>query len=106
MSDKLSRSLDRLIVPDTGVITPPGPTLDGRVGGPIERAAGRRFRLWPRRSWQLRLGSRRAATGVRNDRGARPKTVEDHDRRFSRRWQLTWRFPRALTVLNSTEFHG
>jgi hypothetical protein len=26
-------------------------------------------------------GSRRAATGVRNDRGARPKTVEDHDRR-------------------------
>jgi len=24
-------------------------------------------------------GSRRAATGVRNDRGARPKTVEDHD---------------------------
>jgi hypothetical protein len=26
-------------------------------------------------------GSRWAATGVRNDRGARPKTVEDHDRR-------------------------
>ena len=81
MSDELSRSLDRLIVPDTEVITPPGLTLDARVGCPIERAAGRRFRLWSRRSWQLRLGSRRAATGVRNDWGARLETVEDHDRR-------------------------
>src|SRR5215217_1623190 len=51
-------------------------------------------------------GSRRAATGVRNDRGARPETVEDHDPGFARRQPLTWRFPRALTVLNSTEFHG
>jgi hypothetical protein len=64
----------------TEVITPPGLILDARVGCPIERAAGRRFRLWSRRSWQLRLGSRRAATGIRNDRGARLETVEDHDR--------------------------
>ena len=62
------------------VITPPGLTLDARVGCPIERAAGRRFRLWSRRSWQLRLGSRRAATVVCNDREVRLETVEDHDR--------------------------
>jgi hypothetical protein len=37
----------------------------------------------------LHRGSRRAATGVRNDRGARPKTVEDHDRRFRHRRPLT-----------------
>jgi hypothetical protein len=41
-------------------------------------------------------GSRRAATGVRNDRGARPQTVEDHDRRFCRRRPLTWRLSRVF----------
>jgi hypothetical protein len=41
-------------------------------------------------------GSRRAATGVRNDRGARPKTVEDHDRRSCHRRPLTWRFSRVF----------
>jgi hypothetical protein len=66
---------------ETEVITPPGLTLDVRVGCPIERAAGRRFRLWSRRPWRLHLGSRRAATGVRNNRGAPLETVEDHDRR-------------------------
>jgi hypothetical protein len=41
-------------------------------------------------------GSRRAATSVRNDRGARPKTVEDHDRRSCHRQLLTWRFSRVF----------
>jgi len=41
-------------------------------------------------------GSRRAATGVRNDRGARPQTVEDHDRRSCHRRPLTWRFSRVF----------
>jgi hypothetical protein len=41
-------------------------------------------------------GSRRAATGVRNDRGARPTTVEDHDRRCCHRRLLTWRFSRVF----------
>jgi hypothetical protein len=35
-------------------------------------------------------GSRWAATSVRNDRGARPKTVEEHDLRSCRRRPLTW----------------
>jgi hypothetical protein len=39
-----------------------------------------------------RRGSRRAATGVRNDRGTRPKTVEDYDRRSCHRRPLAWRF--------------
>jgi hypothetical protein len=70
------------------------------------RAAGRRFRLWSRRSWQqLRLGSRRAATGVRNDWGARPQSVEDHDRWFCHGGLLTWGFSRLSPVLNTTQFH-
>ena len=52
------------------------------------------------------MGSRRAATALRNDQRARSETVEDHDPRFSCRQPLTWRSPHALTVLNSTEFHG
>ena len=51
---------------------------------------------------------RRAADGqqpaVRNDRGACPKTVEDHDRRSCRRRPLTWRFYASSPVLNSTQF--
>jgi hypothetical protein len=58
--------------------------------------AARRFRLWSRRSGRRRRGSRWAATGVRNDRGTHPRTVEDHDRRFCRRRPLTWRFSRDL----------
>jgi hypothetical protein len=42
------------------------------------------------------LGSRRAATGVRNDRGARPQAVEDHDRRSRHRRPLTWGFSRVF----------
>jgi hypothetical protein len=59
-----------------------------------------------RRSRVAAPGSRRAADGVGNDRGARPQTVEDYDRRFARRRPLTWSFPPALMVLNSIEFHG
>ena len=50
-------------------------------------------------------GSRRAATGVRNNRGVRSKTVEDHDRRFCHRRPLTWRSSHVFTVLNTTQFH-
>jgi hypothetical protein len=49
-------------------------------------------------------GSRRAATDVRNDRGARPQTVEDHDRRSCRRRLLTGvshLSPRSSTPRNS-----
>ena len=46
-------------------------------------------------------GSRRAATGVRNNRRVCSETVEDHDRRFWRRWPLTWRSSHAFTVLNT-----
>jgi hypothetical protein len=52
----------------------------------------RRFRLWSRRSRVTAPGSRWAATGVRNDRGAHSQTVEDHDRRFARGRPLTWSF--------------
>jgi hypothetical protein len=62
-------------------------------------------RLFQRRG-AAGTSSRRAATGIRNDQGSRSETAEDHDRRFSRRWPLTWRFPPTLTVLNSMEFHG
>jgi hypothetical protein len=41
-------------------------------------------------------GSRWAATGVRNDRGTRPRTVEDGDRRSCHRRLLTWRFSRVF----------
>jgi hypothetical protein len=50
-------------------------------------------------------GSRRAATGVRNNRRVCSETVEDHDRRFWYRWPLTWRSSHAFTVLNTTQFH-
>jgi hypothetical protein len=46
-------------------------------------------------------GSRWAATGVRNDRGARPRTVEDHDRRSCHRRPLTWHFYASFPVLNT-----
>jgi hypothetical protein len=49
-------------------------------------------------------GSRRAATGVRRDRGAHQQTVEDPDRRCCRRRPLTWRFSGAFTVLNTVQF--
>jgi hypothetical protein len=58
--------------------------------------ASRQIRLWSRRSGRRRRGSRWAATGVRNDRGARPRTVEDHDRRSCHRRPLTWRFSRVF----------
>ena len=51
-------------------------------------------------------GSRRAATGVRNNRRVCSETMEDHDRRFGHRRPLTWRSSHALTVLNTTKFHA
>ena len=68
--------------------------------------ASERFGLWSRRSRVAAPGSRRAATGVRNDRGARPKTVEDHDRRSCHPRPLTWRLSRVFPVLNTTQFHA
>jgi hypothetical protein len=50
-------------------------------------------------------GSRRAATGVRNNRRVCSETMEDHDRRFWHRWPLTWRSSHAFTVLNTAQFH-
>jgi hypothetical protein len=50
-------------------------------------------------------GSRRAATGVCNNRRVCSETVEDHDRRFWCRWPLIWRSSHAFTVLNTTQFH-
>jgi hypothetical protein len=50
-------------------------------------------------------GSRRAATGVRNNRRVCSETVEDHERRFWHRRPLTWRSSHAFTVLNTTQFH-
>ena len=52
--------------------------------------ASGRFGLRSGRSWAAASGSRWAATGVRNDRGARAKTVEEHDRRSCHRRPLTW----------------
>ena len=49
-------------------------------------------------------GSRRAATGLRNNRRVCSETVEDHDRRFWHRWPLTWRSSHAFTVLNPAQF--
>jgi hypothetical protein len=63
----------------------------GRFGSRSWDNADERFRLWSRGSGSAPSGSRQAATGVRNDRGTRPQTVEDHDRRFWHRWSLTWR---------------
>jgi hypothetical protein len=51
--------------------------------------ASGRFGLRSGRSWAAASGSRWAATGVRNDRGARPQTVKGHDRRFCHRRPLT-----------------
>ena len=65
---------------------------------------GRRFGLWSRRFGSAPSGSRRAATGVRNDRGARSKTVENHDHRSCHRRPLTWHFLRVFPVLNTTQF--
>ena len=52
------------------------------------------------------MSSRRAATATRDDQGAHPQTVEDHNRLVRPLTPLTWGFPRALTVLDGTEFHG
>src|SRR4029453_11031261 len=41
-------------------------------------------------------GSKRAAIGVRNDRGASIETVDDHDHRSCHRRPLTWRFSRIF----------
>jgi hypothetical protein len=71
--------------------------------GPSLHNADRRIRLRSRRS--APSGSRRAATGVRNNRRVCSETVEDHDRRFWYRWPLTWRSSHAFTVLNTTQFH-
>jgi hypothetical protein len=49
-------------------------------------------------------GSRRAATGVRNNQRVCSETVADHDRRFWHQWPLTWRSSHAFTVLNTTQF--
>jgi hypothetical protein len=67
-------------------------------------AARGRCGLWSRRSGRRRRGSRWAATGVRNDRGARPRTVEDHDRRSCHRRPLTWRFSRVFPGPQHTAF--
>jgi hypothetical protein len=50
-------------------------------------------------------GSRRAATGVRNNRRVCSETMEDDDHRFWHRRPLTWRSSHAFTVLNTTQFH-
>jgi ribosomal protein S18 acetylase RimI-like enzyme len=42
--------------------------------------AGRRFRWWPRRSWQLRLGSRRAAATIAINRWAKPELWTEQER--------------------------
>jgi hypothetical protein len=67
--------------------------------------AGGRCRLWSEGQRSAPSGSRRAATGVRDDRRVCSETVEDHDRRFWYRWPLTWRSSHAFTVLNTTQFH-
>jgi hypothetical protein len=72
-------------------------TQQGRCGRAIRIVVPK---VGPRRH----RGSRRAATGVRYDRGARPQTVEDHDRRFCHRRLLTWGFSRVFPVLNTTQF--
>jgi hypothetical protein len=82
-----------------------GGTTGYRPSGSSSRDDVRgRFGLWSRRSRVAASGSRRATTGVRNDRGVRPKTVKDHERRFRHRRPLTWCFPRAVTVLNTMQF--
>ena len=68
--------------------------------------ASGRFGLQSRRSWAAASGSRWAVTGVRNDRGARPQTVEGHDRRSCHPRPLTWRLSRVFPVLNTTQFHA
>jgi hypothetical protein len=54
--------------------------------------ADARFGLWSRRSGRRHRGSRRAAIGVRNYRGAQLQIVEDHDRRSCHRRPPTWGF--------------
>jgi hypothetical protein len=51
------------------------------------------------------MGSRWAATAVRNDWGAHTEIVEDHNRLLSWSTALTSRFPRSFMVLNTTQFH-
>ena len=55
---------------------------------------------------QSRMSSRREPIGGRNDRGARPETMEDHDRRFCQRQPLTWRFSPASTSSISRSSFG
>ena len=73
--------------------------------GPSLHNADRRIRSWSEGQRSALSGSRRAATGVRNDRGARPQSVEDHDRWFCHGGLLTWGFSRLSPVLNTTQFH-
>jgi hypothetical protein len=57
-----------------------------QVAGPPAHAAGMMHAgdsdCGPEGRGSAPSGSRRAATGGCNDRGTRPQTVEDHDRRF------------------------
>jgi hypothetical protein len=73
---------------------------DPHFGGPLAHAAtmmnASDSDRGPEGPGGRRRGSRRAATGVRNDRGARPKTVEDHDRQSCHPRPLTWRLSRVI----------
>jgi hypothetical protein len=68
--------------------------------------AGGRFGLWSRRSGRRRRGSRRAATGVRNDGGRRPETVKDRDRRFRLPWAADLAFLTRLHSPQQRDFHA
>jgi hypothetical protein len=84
-----------------------------------DRNGPRRLATRPSRSWrsgyfarpsssgyteEYRDEHRRAATAIRNDRGARTETVEKPNRRSCRRCHRTWGFPRILMILNTTQF--
>ena len=81
---------------------------DPQVAGPISAAEMMQVGdsdCGPEGQRSAPSGSRRAATGVRNNRRACSETVEDHDRRSWHRRPLTWRSSHAFTVLNTTQVH-
>jgi hypothetical protein len=80
----------------TVAIDPEEPQLTGPPAQAAGMMHGGDSDCGPEGHGWLHRGSKRVATGVRNDREARPQTVKNHDTRSCHRRPLTWHFSRVL----------
>jgi hypothetical protein len=103
-AQRLPHSADK---DEAGGSSPPRPTAgpDQRKRWLIPaRARGRSIQILRSRGSDAAGQHIGAATGVRNDRGGRPKTVEDHDRRSCHGRPLPGVSHASSPVLNTAQF--